>query len=271
MAHRPVLSAFLKAIYIASLGVTAIGVMLVRFDANELDQFGPIVEVAARFFKSHSWVVAVLPGIAWVAKYFSEKIETNWLLSVIQSALTQFCDQMFGSLQGGKDEHRATLFVRRGFAIWRTWPWRIDRHPWSGWLVPVVRSGHATQTIRSRFLAPDNAAKCEGIAGYTWRTRAIQTVTGQAALTAMSSEADLEVYCQRTKTSMPWLRERLKAGEELPRALRGIPVEVDNKLWGVIVLDSKEPQPFSVDRNGQGHLTRMFSFTISKLLERARV
>lgn len=192
-------------------------------------------------------------------------------MSVIQSTLTQFCDQMFSSLQGGKDEHRATLFVHRRFAFWRTLPWWMDRHPWSGWLVPVVRSGHATQSVRSRFLAPDKAAKCEGIAGITWRQRATQTVTGLPALSNTSPPSDLEAYCRKTNTLMYWLQARLKAGEVPPCALRGIPIEVDNKLWGVIVLDSKEPFPFGVDRTGQGHLTRMFSFTISKLLERARV
>lgn len=192
-------------------------------------------------------------------------------MATIQSVVSEFSDQMFGSLGGGKDEHRATLFVYRGFAVWRTWPWTFDRHPWSGWLVPVIRSGHTTQKVRSRFLAPDKASNCEGIAGLTWRNRATQTVTGLPQLTEQSPQSDKESYCAKTKIPLEWLNQRLSQRESLPRALRGIPVEVDNRVWGVIVLDSQDPTPFDADVNGQGGLTRMFSFTISKLLERARI
>lgn len=80
MVHHPVLSAFLRIVYISSLGITAVGVMLLRLDSTELPKFGAVVEAIALFFKHYSWIVAVLPGVAWVANYFSEKLETNWLL-----------------------------------------------------------------------------------------------------------------------------------------------------------------------------------------------
>ena len=270
MSRHPILSIILKSIHVLSLAIAAIGAYLLRFASAE-PLSSSIVGTIARFFDQYSWVLVVLPGIAWVANHFSNKLRTNWLLSVIQSVLTQFCDQMFGALGGGKDEHRATLFVHQKFALWRTLPWRMDRHPWSGWLVPVARSGHATQIVRSRFLAPDKAARAEGFAGLTWRTRSINTIINLPDLSSASPEGEMTSYSHKTKISMAWLRGRLEQNEELPRALRGIPVEVDNALWGVIVLDSREPAPFGVDPDGQGPLTRMFSFTISKLLERVRV
>lgn len=235
----------------------------------DLEKYGKLVEYFAHLLQRYSWVIVVLPGTAWLANYFQKRLEANWVRFIIKSTLTQFCDRMFSDLAGGKDEHRATLFAYKKFAFRHTLPWSRHRLPWSGWLVPIARSGHATQSVKTRFLAPDKAARAEGVAGLTWRNRATVTVTDLPLIASAAQATDIQEYCSKTKIAKDWLEMRLAAGDGLPRSLRGIPIEVDNELWGVIVLDSKDPSPFAVDPDGQGPLTRMFTFTISKLLERA--
>lgn len=265
------LSKFLTAVYVICLALAAGGTALLRLTPIDLRSYPSLVETFADFCKQYSWAVVVLPVLAGAAKAGAERLRANWLKHVVQSTLTQMADQMFGRHGGATDEHRATLFVHRKFAFWGTFPWKLHRHPWSGWLVPVVRSGHTTQKVRSCFLAPDRAANSEGVAGLVWRKKMTVTVQDLDAITSQSPSSDVSTYISRSLCPEAWVELRLRNGDAVPRALRGIPVEVDNNLWGVIVLDSKHPQPFDADPSGSGDLTRMFSFTLSKLLERARV
>lgn len=105
----------------------------------------------------------------------------------------------------------------------------------------------------------------------TWRNRSIVTTPALPTLTVESADDDVKKYCQVTKVSDLWVRKRLGDGETLPRSLRGLPVEVANQLWGVVVLDSMDPDAFSGDPTGARPETRVFSSTIGHLLERAGI
>lgn len=271
MKDRPVLRWMLGAAYAGALAGAAIGALLMRMQESEYANWGEPVASLARFVRQHPWIVALMPGVAAVARWGSEHLTRSWLLKMVQSLLTDYCDQVFSGQAGAKDDHRATLFVRRQFALKGTFPWSRHRHPFSGWLVPVARSGHTTQNVRARFLAPDRAEKSEGVAGMTWRNRAIVTTPALPKLTSTSVEADIEAYCKLTKITEAWVRKRLEDDEELPLSLRGLPVEVANELWGVVVLDSKDPNAFAADPTGTRPETQVFSSTIGRLLERARI
>ncbi len=142
--------------------------------------------------------------------------------------------------------HRVTLFqhMKRKFWIlpWRgSTPWGGSRTPFSGWLVPVARSGHTTQRSATVFLAPDDADNAEGVAGQTWNNAVIVSHNSLPELTKTSSDADVIEYARKTGTSLESNRKRLGSGASTPAAMVGIPVFVDGRPWGVIILDSRKP------------------------------
>lgn len=268
-AKHPVLTFALKTVYIGSLVGAGLGAWLVRLDPAQYQNYPTSIGAIADYVRAHTWAIVLLPGLAGLSKYGLERLERRWVGRMIHALLTEYRRNLFGSLGGAKEEHRATLFVHRGFALWRTLPWSISRHPWSGWLVPVSRSDHTSQRVRARFLAPDRSRKSEGIAGQTWREAAIVTVDKLPELTKLSTASDISDYCRRTHVSESWVRSRLDEGESLPRSLRGLPIEVDNVVWGVVVLDSSREQAFTHDALGTEKFTLIFSSTMGRLLERA--
>lgn len=269
--EKPVLTAALKVLYFGSLVGAAAGTWMVRLDPTDAQAYGAEVSSAAAFLRAHSVIVVSLPILAGCAKYALERLMQRWVLHIVHSLLTDYRERIFCNLQGAKHHHRATLFVRKKFAFWRTLPWNRRRHPWSGWLVPIVRSDHATQKMRTKFLAPDQADRSEGVAGKAWSNRGIVTVVGLPSLTEGSSEADIKRYCSETTCNEAWVRKRIASGEALPQSLRGIPIEVLNVLWGVVVLDSRDANAFTEDAVGTANFSLIFSSTIGRLLERARI
>ncbi len=269
--EKPVLAAVLKALYFGSLVGASAGAWLVRLSPEEALAYGTQVSKAAEFLRSNSAVVVSLPIVAGGAKYALERLTRSWVRQIIHSLLTDYREKMFGNLPGAKHHHRATLFVHRRFSLWKTLPWKRKRHPWSGWLVPIVRSGHATQKMRTKFLAPDEADLKEGVAGMTWSNRAIVTVIELPNLDSRSNDAEIQRYSLATACQDHWVRNRIKRGESLPSSLRGIPIEVNNNFWGVVVLDSRESNAFTEDPHGTANFSLIFSSTIGRLLERARI
>ena len=98
-----------------------------------------------------------------------------WLWEKIQYLIDGMRDRLWEDFENARmDEHRVTIFQRKSFVLFlkrpRTsmlWPYGQGCHPWSGWLVPVLRSGHTAQVSRSIFLAPSGGTshKVEGVVG----------------------------------------------------------------------------------------------------------
>jgi len=155
------------------------------------------------------------------------------------------------------DCHRVTLFVYKKWKWW-IWPWRglipwgCWRGPGSGWLVPVARTGHATQRLRAVFLAPDDAVNAEGIAGVCWR---IGAIVYQPDLPDMSgvgkNDPIVKTYCEKSFTPEPLVKRRLRKNESLPRALAALVIKEKSKPWGVVVLDSQKPDGIKSDTEHQ--------------------
>lgn len=270
-SDRPLLSAALRLAYYSGLAGAALGAWLVRLNPQDAQRYGGQVEVVAQFAKEQSWVVVMCPIIAGLAKAALDRLAQRWTRRILHSLLTDYRANLFVNRAGARHHHRVTLFVWRRVCFWRTWPWCRKRWPWSGWLVPVVRSDHTTQRVRARFLAPDQADRCEGVVGSTWSHQATVTVTDLPGLTKDSDESDIRAYRDKTKCNERWLRSRLADGETLPRSLRGLPIEVNDELRGVVVIDSRDPTGFEADPDGAANFTLIFSSTIGRLLERARI
>ena len=152
----------------------------------------------------------------------------------VHHLLDKFQEHVFRNQGGPLHHHRVTLFKYVPYRL------RFCRWPWDGWLIPVERSGHATRKTRTVFRVPDNADYVEGVAGQVWAGNAALTVDNLPDISDCLSDSDLETYAQQTWTSTSWLRKK----QQYARFFCGIPVEVKGKLWGVMVLDSRFPQPF---------------------------
>lgn len=141
--------------------------------------------------------------------------------------------------------HRVTLYK---YASWslrpkplRGWVWGWGRGPTSGWLVPVARSGHTTQKVKSTFLAPDDADACEGVVGRAWACEGVIHQSNLPMIDKSSSDADIKSYAKNTWVSEVWVRNKIKQPKPLARSFIGYPIKVNGRRWGVVVVDSVDP------------------------------
>jgi len=170
--------------------------------------------------------------------------------------------------------HRVTLF-KRSRLIWWIWPWRSRyspwgkmRAPWSGWLVPLVRSGHTTQRSRTVFLAPDDADNVEGVVGQVWARDRVIVVEDLPDLCGNATDQDIAAYALKTWVPDAWVRWRLRSGKQCPRSICGIPVEVNGSRWGVIVLDSYSPDGLKHKSHAWTPYRKMLPMLLRELLKR---
>lgn len=193
------------------------------------------------------WVLPVLGVVGLVAKLVCDYVGPPWVWEAVQKIIDRFAEKSFETAPGAAvHEYRVTLF-RRTWAL--ALPWRCRqragsrwRWPWSGWLVPVVRSGFTTQNTGTIFLAPDDADNAEGVAGQAWARRQVVQTHELPDIRTDPTDQIIKEYAAKTFVSEKWVRDRLRDGRPFPLTLCGIPVEVGGKVWGVLVLDSRHPQ-----------------------------
>lgn len=201
-----------------------------------------------------------------------------WVWATIHSILNEFREHAFRAETTGDPlhYHRVTLFKHVRMKWWlsheswrsRFWPWGKGRYPWSGWLVPVARSGHTTKSSSTVFLAPDDADHAEGVAGKTWALNSTLPVSKLPNLQDSPNQEQIADYSRRTFASEDWLRTRLGNDKPLPQSLHGIPVEVKGKPWGVLVLDSRSANGVKMARAGR--LVSVVGVILDNLLERVK-
>jgi len=123
--------------------------------------------------------------------------------------------------------------------------WGRGRFIFAGWLIPVARSGHANKRCSSVFLAPDDIDYAEGIAGQTWAVgksgNLVLPVQNLPKLTEDTQQVDREAYAQATNVSVKWVDWRIRKNKACAQSYAGRPIEVNNELWGVLVIDSRSP------------------------------
>ncbi|MCB9866898.1 MAG: GAF domain-containing protein [Phycisphaerales bacterium] len=176
-----------------------------------------------------AWVPALLLPfflVALLAKSGRMLIGDPWRNAAISDAVEQMRAVAFKSRPGGTHRHRATLFKARRWGRWKR-------------LCIFVRSGHTTQGSRTSFkIPPDEPDSAEGIAGITWKENAVVAKSGLPDVVAESDDALKSEYARQTGVSVEWLNWRTYNA----RSFMGIPIEVNGALWGVVVLDSADPQ-----------------------------
>ena len=171
-------------------------------------------------------------------------------LAVVEEVLDRFREGVFGD-DGDLAHHRVTLFKHHGFHLFgfdikeRGWPL-------SGWLVPVARSGHTAQKTSVRFLAPHDTDRAQGIAGRAWAA-----ASGTASAWALpdirrdtATSDDVRQYAEQTNVTGAWVKKRSPGS----RALMGFTIETPSGVrWGVLVVDSREPDLDLVKAKTQYH------------------
>lgn len=200
----------------------------------DTDQWNIVVGGPIAWMQQQAWlfipVAVVVHGIAQQIRRFAGR-PTTW--KAVHLLLDQFRDRAFPNISNDPlDHHRVTLFRYRR---WCLWPLR--RWPWSGWLIPVERSGYLTRRSGSVFRVPDQADDAEGIAGLAYRTGGVIREEDLPDVTQTDDPELLRLYASRTGVTEAWVRtNRPKA-----RSYCGIHIEVGGRPWGVIVLDSRGP------------------------------
>lgn len=179
---------------------------------------------------SSIWILVVANFILWVAHVLKNYLGNPWAWDTVKVLLEEFRKDVFNGAANLHASHdRVTLFKKKD----RRWLWGL--FPSDDWLCAVERTGHMTRRRRKWFRAGDDGHCYEGVAGAAWcHGRTIL----KENLPEVTNEAGKILYARETFISVEYVNKQIKKNAPLPRSLCGIIVEVNNKPWGVIVIDS---------------------------------
>lgn len=207
---------------------------------------------------------AVILGLS--AEFVRRRYGNPWAWRTVEGLLDDLRDHLIADdyLNEDRHFHRVTLFRYEKFklrpAITRIWS-RSEklRAPCKGWLVQVARSSHTTQNSKRIFCAPDKAGLAEGIAGLTWSR--ISTVDARGLVAPQLDDADsIKQYAEDTCISEEFVEGKLRAEEDLPLCMMGIPIVKGRIPWGVIVVDSVHND--GVEKYGDMDQTTILAHTV---------
>ena len=244
-----------------------------QVDLAEYETSRPLLYHLLKFTLSWAWLAWILTASVALAEVVRRKIGMPWVWVGIHRILDVYAQQVFKDSIDTDEFSRVTLFQYKKlrwdwFCFWREW---FRFCPWGGWLVPVERSGHTYRKRGTCFKAPDAADKAKGISGIVWASKRIVTVEGLPNLCEDCDETELSLrvkdYAELTWTTPEWVSDRIKGKKSLERSFCGIPVEVGNKMWGVIVVSSRSPS--SLESQSLKMFTQFAAGVLDPLLERA--
>jgi hypothetical protein len=231
------------ATWSAALAAAFIGATI-KADESRLKQW-PSLLAAVLLVRGSAWWT--LPGttiLLAMLQFVRSNFGSARRWKTVQVLLDQYKEEVFGKNEALKDDpkhyHRVTIFKYAGWHFWFVcWPW-------SGWMIPIARSGFTRKTGISCFRASlDHPEKAEGIAGRAFSEMRIISVDGLPDLAKeQSNNDDIKRYAERTFANVGQVESKLP----LSRSLMGIPLEVSGKPWGAVVLDSHHPAAISREK-----------------------
>lgn len=187
-----------------------------------------------------------------------------WILDKLQFVLDKYQDKAFVKkpTPDPKDYHRVTLFEYKR-NVWfpkhwsaknTFWPYGGGKHPFrSNYLIPILRSGRLSRKTNASFFVSDSGDECEGVAGRAWVTEEAASATGLPPIGSDSKKRDIQAYAESTGSDEAMVESLLaqkrtqRRGPPIPRAIVAIPVERNGRNWGVVVLDSRDPDGIAED------------------------
>jgi hypothetical protein len=260
------LSAVLNVAFVILTLALAVVNGIGKADPQKWKNLGADQQVA--WLQQNTFVVAplliVVIALAQLALKWSESPRV-W--SAIHGSLDDFRDHVFSHLKDAPEhERRVTLFQYVRFRLWFCWPM-------THWLVPVERSGESTRWRVSTFRAPlGTPGTAEGVAGQAF-TKGSGTVVSLRGLPLVKADKPddqaLRQYSATAGASESRLRAWLKRhpGQQLPTSICGIPVVVNGKRWGVLVLDACGDLEYD-ERFSRDH--KLYASILARLLTRNR-
>lgn len=204
------------------------------------------------------WALPSAMVLAGAAGLLKRQIGSPFRWEMVKFLLDELCSEVFKKGDFANHSERVTLFKFRSLAL------VFKRWPWSGWLLPVERSGHLTRRSGALWRVPDSGDGAEGLAGRVWNENKVIHLANLPFVTSDSSPEIVANYAKKTFMSEKLLRSKLKRGKVMPRAMCGIPVEVGSKLWGVIIIDTRNPEQIS--QKSVNSFLKNHSSILSKLL-----
>jgi hypothetical protein len=176
------------------------------------------------------YIIVIANFVLWTAHVMKSYFGNPWAWDTVKILLEEFRADVFnGTATLNASHDRVTLFKKKDRR------WRFGLFPSNDWLCAVERTGHMTRRRRKWMQANDDGQNYEGVAGATW---CLGRTILKDGLPAVDNEAGIESYAKETFVSVKYVKKQLEKRASLPRSLCGILVEVNNKPWGVIVIDS---------------------------------
>lgn len=176
------------------------------------------------------WIPVALVAAPTIAGLRRRANNSN--LDQVHRLLDQICEETFKNEVFQLEQHRRVTLFRYVPFTWRKFPF------FGGWLIPIERSGSSTRATRAIFRAHDDGEQCNGIAGRAWARRSEIYVDQLPNLKLDSSDIKVAEYAEKTFMSVHEARKRSSGVQ----SLLGIPIEIEGKKWGVIVIDSTHPK-----------------------------
>jgi hypothetical protein len=244
-----------KPIRYADYAIRAIAIFLASLSKSDATVFPSFLQPAVTNIQ-HGWYI---PAALMLSPFVS------WLRSGAESVKLDEVHALLDEVRNGtfdkddtkeEQDQRVTLFKYQRVAF--RWPF------FGKWLVPVERSGTMTRRTTAIFRVGDTARQCEGVAGRAWsrnRNYQIQNLPDPSSGVAK----DVKDYAERSHVTIDKVNEYVKKKKALPRSMLGVPIEVKNEKWGVVVFDTVEPN-MNVSRAEK--LIRTFNRTLVGYLRR---
>lgn len=266
------------ATYVGSTMSLMVG-SIVQLERNALSNWPTLIRELfivvkdwAPFLILSAIILMVLPAI--VKRYTTPVI----ILRSIEKKLDVFRDWVcVDSEDDYNDNHRVTvfqykksywgiLFNRRNWTYER-FPWSLERTPRSGWLVPVVRSGHSSKRAKTVFWAPDDGPNCEGFAGKAWGKDCMVTRDSLPCIKSTSSDQQKNKYCRDTETPNHLIKKYIESDKSPARSFAAFPIKVMGENWGVVVIDSQSANgiDFNQIQKAMTTLTPVLSILLEEL------
>lgn len=227
---------------------------------DRLHQLPSLIRGTLDFSRQHAWwlVFAASAGLG-IFEVLRRWIGFPNLWPTLHKVSDEFREEVFSDAAiDPVHEHRVTLFKRVPWSL----QWPCCCRPWRGWLIPVVRSGHTTQSTSTVFPAPDDATKAEGIAGEAWKGR-FMWIENLPDVSGDAPDDDIRLFAETTRVSEKWVRKH----HPNRRSYGGFIVEVRGKPWGVIVLDSTSPTGL---KHQKRKACEAFAKNVGRILEGAQ-
>lgn len=227
--HRPL--GWARALFVSASAAIP---FIAKLPIPKVTLYLPQVVGIVRWCDLWVWVAApACVGLATATGFFRRKIVDPEDAQTLQDLLNHLHDQMFPN--DPDERSRVTLFR---FQRWqfKRWPWRPEK---GGWLIAVKRSGEMQQDFKARFMVGEELTENCGIAGKAWCDIADAIATGLPDVcSGKPKQRAIKLYAKQTCTSPEWVR----AKRPRSRSFYAIKVRRKSKKWGVIVIDSSDPQ-----------------------------